>query len=428
MLIPTSTRNFIRLQQEETSSRQTGSRMAERILNEDGGSSKPDSQLSRYSRTFIPFAGPTVTDEAPLSVVVRTCSIVASSTVVDSLIPTQYGIPSPDSLEKQAFPANGSHSITRSSSSAVTEMDANATATREDIETVTPSAYPTMNSAKFRRDLPAPPSWFVGLLAGALSFGLVCAVVLYLVNFPAKDLNLLSKRLMVQRKRYDGYNALQQENEDAHPTPSRGGSTQAAPHFGRSTAVENGGSGGKRRKNLSIDTSAQYHGLGIAVPADDLRGGPKLLSKRGPYDEEALRTRGRSPTLKTWEAVTAPLPALSRFGYELSELLTPGPLTSITSDTHYEMRDIEQGSSSSSYHSEDSRDVHLPQISARDTQCAPTTGKETGGFLEKVGNGVDYMAEKVARLMHDEVENAEEGLLLPVAQHEGEGSGRALDL
>ncbi|KAI7537156.1 hypothetical protein KC331_g11073 [Hortaea werneckii] len=358
----------------------------------------------------------------------RASSIIASSTAVDSLIPTQYGIPSPDSLERQAFPADGFYSITRSSSSAVTEMDANATETREDIETVTPSAYPTMNSAKFRRDLPAPPSWFVGLLAGALSFGLVCAVVLYLVNFPAKDLNLLSKRLMVQRKRYDGYNALQQENDDAHPTLSRGGSTQAALHFGRSTAVENSGSGRKRRKNLSIDTSAQYHGLGIAVPADDLRGGPKVVSRCEPYDEEALRTRTQSPAMKTWEAVTAPLPALSRFGYELSELLTPGSRTSLTSDTHYEMRDIEQGSSSSSHHSEDSRHVHLPQLSARDPQYAPTTGKETGGFLEKVGNGVDYMAEKVARMMHDEVENAEEGLLLPVAQHEREGSGRALDL
>ncbi|KAI6830908.1 hypothetical protein KC340_g7866 [Hortaea werneckii] len=425
MLIPTGTRTLIRLQQEETYSRQTGSRMV-RILNEDGESSKPDSQLSRHVRTFIPFAGPTVTDEAPSSDVVRTCSIVASSTVVDSLIPTQYGIPSPDSLEKQAFPADGFYSITRSSSSTVTEMDANATATREDIETVTPSAYSTMNSAKFRRDLPAPPSWFVGLLAGALSFGLVCAVVLYLVNFPAKDLNLLSKRLMVQRKRYDGYNALQQENEDARPTLSRGGSARAAPHSGRSTAVENSGSGRKRRKNLSIDTSAQYHGLGIAVPADDLREGPKLLSKCEPYDEEALRTRAQSPAMKTWEAVTAPLPALSRFGYELSELLTPGPLTSITSDTHYEMRDLEQGSSS--YHSEDSRDIHLPQLFAQATQYAPTTGKQHVGLLEKVGNGVDYMAEKVARMMHDEVENAEEGLLLPVAQHEREGSGRALDL
>ncbi|KAI7213324.1 hypothetical protein KC333_g6638 [Hortaea werneckii] len=425
MLIPTSTRKFIGSQQEETRSRQTGSRMVERILNEDGGSSKPDLQLSQDSRTFMPFAGPTVTDEAPSSDVVRTCSIVASSTVVDNLIPTQYGIPSPDSLEKQAFPADGFYSITRSSSSAVTEMDANATATREEIEIVTPSAFSTMNSAKFRRDLPAPPSWFVGLLAGALSFGLVCAVVLYRVNFPAKDLNLFSKRLMVQRKRYDGYSALQEENEDAPPTLSRDGSTQAAPHFGRSTAVENSNSGRKRRKNLSIDTSAQHHGLGIAVPADDLRDGPKLLSEREPYDEEALRTRAQSPAIMTWEAVTAPLPALSRFGYELSELLTPGPRTSITSDTHYEMRDIEQGSSS--YHSEDSGHVHLPQLSAQTIQYAPTTGKKTGGFLEKVGNGVDFMAEKVARMMHDEVDDAEEGLLLPVAQHEREGSGRVLD-
>ncbi|KAI6911197.1 hypothetical protein KC318_g2104 [Hortaea werneckii] len=426
MLIPTSTRNFIRSQQEETRSRQTGSRMVERILNEDGGSSKPDLQLLGHSRTFVPFARPAVTDEAPSLDIARTSSIGASFTGVESLIPTQYGLPSEDLLERQAFPADGFYSITRSSSSTVTEMDANATATREDIETITPSAYPTMNSAKFHRNLPAPPSWFVGLLAGALSFGLVCAVVLYLVNFPAKDLNLLSKRLMVQRKRYDGYNALQQENEDAHPTLSRGGSTQAAPHFGRSTAVENSGSGRKRRKNLSIDTSAQYHGLGIAVPADDLRDGPKLLSRREPYDEEALRTSAQSPAMKAWEAVTAPLPALSRFGYELSELLTPGPRTSTTSTMYHELRDVEQGNSS--HDSADSREVHLPQLSAQSMQYAPMTGKETGSFLEKVGNGVDFMAEKVARMMHDEVDGAEEGLLLPVAQHEREGSGRVLDL
>ncbi|KAI6808090.1 hypothetical protein KC332_g13210 [Hortaea werneckii] len=283
-----------------------------------------------------------------------------------------------------------------------------------------------MNSAKFRRDLPAPPAWFVGLLAGALSFGLVCAVVLYLVNFPAKDLNLLSKKLMVQRKRYEGYNALQPENEDAHLTLSRGGPTQPAPHFGRSTAMENSGSRRKRRKNLSIDTSAQYHGLGIAVPADNSRGGPKLLSEREPYDEEALRTRAQSPAMKTWEAVTAPLPALSRFGYELSELLTPGPRTSFTSDAHQEMWDVEQGSSS--YDSAGLRGVDSHQLCARAMQYAPSTAKEHGGFFEKVGNGVDFMAEKVARMMHDEVDEAEEGLLLPVAQHEREGSGRVLDL
>lgn len=426
MLIPTSTREFIRSQEEEKSSRQPGPVVAVTVPKGYGGAWRSDPQLSRHDRMSIPFANPTVTDEAPSSDIVRSSSAAALSTAVDSLIPTQYGNPSQDSLEKQAFPADGFYSIARSSSSAVTEMDANATATREEIETVTPSAYSTMNSAKFRRDLPAPPSWFVGLLAGALSFGLVCAVVLYLVNFPVKDLNLLSKRLMVQRKRYDGYIELQQETEDAHPTLSRGGSTQAAPRFGRSTAVENSGSGRKRRKNLSIDTSAQYHGLGIAVPADDLRGGPKLLSKREPYDEEALRTRAQSPATKTWEAVTAPLPALSRFGYELSELLTPGPRTSITSDIHHEMRDVEQ--SSTSHDSVDSAEVHLPQLSAQAMQYAATTGRQHEGFLQKVGNGVDFMAEKVAQIMHDEVDDAEEGLLLPVAQHEREGSGRTLNL
>ncbi|KAI7279932.1 hypothetical protein KC345_g5094 [Hortaea werneckii] len=303
-------------------------------------------------------------------------------------------------------------------------MDANATATSEDIASATAPANATMNSAKIHRDLPAPPSWFVGLLAGALSFGLVCAVILYLVNFPAKDLNLLSKKLTVQRKRYEGYNALQQEDQHALPTPTRGGPTQTAPHFGRSTAVENSGSGRKRRKNLSIDTSAQYHGLGIAVPADNSCGGPKLLSKPETYDEEALRTQ--SPTMKTWEAVTAPLPALSRFGYELSELLTPGPRTSIMSGMHHETRDVEQGSSS--HDLAGSRGIGLPRLSARAMQYAPSTGKEHGGFLEMVGNGVDFMAEMVARMMHDEVDEAEEGLLLPVAQHEREGSGRVLDL
>ncbi|KAI7260867.1 hypothetical protein KC343_g8807 [Hortaea werneckii] len=373
-----------------------------------------------------PFARLTVTDKSPSSDIVRTSSNAASSTAIDSLIPTQYGLPSEDLLGRQAFPADGFHSITRSSSSAMTEMDTNATASSEDIASATASANATMNSAKFRRDLPAPPPWFVGLLAGALSFGLVCAVILYLVQFPAKDLNLLSKKLMVQRKRYEGYNALQQENEDAHLTLSRGGPTQALPHFGRSTAVENSGSGRKRRKNLSVDTSAQYHGLGIAVPGDDLRGGPKLLFKREPYDEEALRNRAQSPATKTWEAVTAPLPALSRFGYELSELLTPGPRTSFTSDAHYGMRDVEQGSSS--HDSAGSRGVELPQLSAQGMQYAPSTGSQHGGFLEKVGNGVDFMAEKVARMMHDEVDEAVQGLLLPVAQHEREGSGRVLDL
>ncbi|KAI7335081.1 hypothetical protein KC315_g3471 [Hortaea werneckii] len=372
------------------------------------------------------FTRPPVTDKPLSSDIVRTSNNAASPTTVDSLIPTQYGLPSENLLDRQAFPADGFYSITRTSSSAIIGLDANATATLEETAPVTASANAAMNSAKFRRDLPAPSSWFVGLLAGALSFGLVCAVVLYLVNFSAKDLNLLSKRLMVQRKRYEGYSALQQENEEAHPTLSRGGPIRTAGYSSRSTAVEDSGSGRKRRKNLSINTSAQYHGLGIAVPADNLRDGPKLLSKREPYDEEALRTRAQSPATKTWEAVTAPLPALSRFGYELSELLTPGPRTSITSDAHHEMRDVEQGSSSPD--STDSRGVDLPQLSAQAMRYAPTTGKERGGLLEKVGNGVDFMAEKVARMMHDEVDNAERGLLLPVVQHEREGSGRVLGL
>ncbi|KAI6792479.1 hypothetical protein KC361_g6705 [Hortaea werneckii] len=427
MPIPNSARTPPRSQTEKTSSRETANRAAEKALRGDEESSKPDIQLPRSSHTMRLFARAPVTDKPSSSDIVRTGNNAASPTTVDSLVPTQYGLPSENLLDRQAFPADGFYSITRSSSSAIIEMDANATATLEETAPATASANATMNSAKFRRDLPAPPPWFVGLLAGALSFGLVCAVVLYLVNFPAKDLNLLSKRLMVQRKRYEGYDALQQENEDAHPTLSRGKPTQTAPHFGRSTAMENSGSGRKRRKNLSIDTSAQYHGLGIAVPADNLRDGPKLLSKREPCDEEALRTHAQSPAKKTWEAVTAPLPALSRFGYELSELLTPGPRTSITSGMHYETRDVQQGSSSPD--STDSRGVDLPQLSAPAMQYASTTGREHGGgLLEKVGNGVDFMAEKVARMMHDEVDNAEEGLLLPVAQHEREGSGRVLEL
>lgn len=341
----------------------------------------------------------------------RTTRYAATTTPVDG------GIPSKFLLDKLAGPADGFASVTRPSGSEVTAvMTAGATSGAE-----APESAPTPTSAKFRDDLPAPPEWFVGLLAGLLGFGLVVAVVLYLANFPP-TFQWVHKLLLQQQKKYTGYSTIEQDDgPEGRKRPARSfEDSNRSSAYATSSAVK--GSGSYRRRDLNINTSRRYEGLGIAIPGEHAGNGfgtPHL--RRRSWDEEATRyrlLRPGSPAHTAWSALTAPLPTIAKFGHDVTEAIYGGPHTSAL---EYEASDLEMGTVRFELTppTADMFDPDSPYHTAR-LQLGPETRAELEGFFGKIGGGVESVAGKVARALHEQVRSPEEGLLLPVRESERE--------
>lgn len=138
--------------------------------------------------------------------------------------------------------------------------------------------------------LPEVPNWLMHMFAACLTFSLVVAVVLYLAQFPP-DLSWL------RRWKGKGYiRVLQDEHQDSAPSLCGRSSAVVSDLSDDDGHVLGPVSGGlKRRKarHLSIDTKAEYRGLGIAVPGTQQES--STVHKRQSYDTEALRERPVSP-------------------------------------------------------------------------------------------------------------------------------------
>ncbi|KAK0820595.1 mRNA splicing protein [Friedmanniomyces endolithicus] len=295
------------------------------------------------------------------------------------------------------------------------------------------------HTAKMRGDeLPELPGWLIGLLAGLLSFGLIVAVVLYLANFPPEWgwLRRLRIHTTPQRRKKGGYVKLGDE-DDSSADEKRGRRKLAlrSPEavglgifYTSSTAGGGGGLASRRRKNLSVDTSGRYGGLGTTVPGShhDVAAGRGEAEAREwrsrAYDEEKLRhwePPPLSPARFAWEALTAPIPSLAGF----SALLGGGNRG----------REAAQAKSTTGGLSNERGTVLEtgryspccePEVET-EAFCTPAgvavVAPRGANVFGKIGESVEHAAATLGGLLSDVVDrSAEEGLLLPVRDSERE--------
>jgi len=334
-------------------------------------------------------------------------------------------IPSKFLVEKQAFPAaNGFYPIVRSSEATTAEMSMGVTASTK--SAIASKTAHMSTAAKFHDDLPTPPEWLVGLSAGLLAFGLAVAVVLYLANFPP-TFSWIHKIWKQRTRRYGGYRAIEgHDSDEPHSRRQRKKGSRDLGSAGYSTATEHSGSNRKpHKKDLSINTSARYTGLGIAIPGDLQTG--EMLRRQQKYDEEALRmrrSRSNSPVKAAWAAVTAPLPSISHFGQNVYNAVYGGaPHTTALTSAPYQPYDEEAAVeySPTDYDFTPETAYHPALQYLQSPLYGPETKAEADGFFERVGGGMEHVAGRTARVFHDGVQGAEEGLLLHVKESEREG-------
>ncbi|KAF2769798.1 hypothetical protein EJ03DRAFT_351062 [Teratosphaeria nubilosa] len=233
--------------------------------------------------------------------------------------------------------------------------------------------------------LPDMPIWALGILAGFLSFGFVAAIILFLANFPSS----------FNFHRAAPYSLLREQELDEIHTAA----------FATSTSPSSGGAARMRKKarNLSVDTSAQYRGLGIAIPGS---GSNLSTSASSPnlstYDEESLL---RPPYTSTaaWRthAITAPLPTIS---------------------ARARSEDLETGV----YHHARSEEFFTP-ASLYDTaaELEEVQQQQHVSWVERLSGRMEGVAGRLARMMYDGVREGgeEEGLVLPIRSGGREKAG-----
>ena len=275
-----------------------------------------------------------------------------------------------------------------------------------------------LSSAKMHDDLPVLPVWVVGVLTGMLSFGLVVAVVLYLANFPPNSEWLASASANFRRKKrgYVKVNVIDHDAEEKEARRQRAGERSFA------SATATGAIASRRRQNLSINTSQRYAGLGIALPGNTLSAAtPRITElRRQSYDDENLRSREAppmSPARFAWEALTAPIQSLSVFTpFGMHPTVGAGHRSAMYPGQGYKFdSELEDGTFSPS--SEVDTEVYATPANFATVEQGPLTKN----FFHCVGESVEHAAEKMARVLSDEVrKDPEDGLLLPVRDGERE--------
>ncbi|KAK4565712.1 mRNA splicing protein [Recurvomyces mirabilis] len=265
------------------------------------------------------------------------------------------------------------------------------------------------DSAKLHRDASPIPNWAIGLLGGLLSFGVVLAVLLYLINFPPRLAWLRNRGWLRSHHRYTRvfpHDDIEMSDSIATATTS---------------AAEKQGKPRKRNK-LSIDTSTTYQCLGIAVPGKNASPAVDVThERRQSYDEEKRAPRSQrpmSPTRFAWEAVTAPIPSIRAFT-PLVHLRHPkSSRLAKEYDTSYGApEELESGSYTPS------------TMSTYGTPLAPAVTSpvqllKDGNVFERLGERIEHAADRLGRILSAQVEgDPEEGLLLPVQVHERENVG-----
>lgn len=294
--------------------------------------------------------------------------------------------------------------------------------------------------------LPDLPVWFGYMLAGWLAFLAVAAIVLYFVTFPPRWLQYDLRRKRQEHFIYGDFLRSSDAYElDRFGKPQRvritpaGVSTSAdSPALGHGE-WQSGLRKRPRAQNLSVDTSAAYIGLSIAVPGidrnqhvpspalkvrDSLDSSKSYRARSDSSDSDTSSTNSARPLNRSWHAVATPQPAAKHFFHstkaadaiEAARCLryrTPDdeetglekPIENRVARIGY--RTPWPGPNGSPPLSRSS----TPKSSAARVRCA----------LEKVSTGFEWGADKFAKMLHDQVkDDYEDGLLLPIRNDERE--------
>lgn len=331
----------------------------------------------------------------------------------------------------------------------------------------------------------------VWILAGGLSFGFVAAICLFLIEFyprhsrggtttSSSSSRSRSSSVQFQRKKKREYHEVPQVDIEldsygtsrASGTPDWQKSWPLAANEDEEEDVEGEPMLRRRRRrrrnrkprNLSVDTSVQYSGLGIAVPdekpppsrpesaryAEDSASpsssisGPQLQLRHWtplPMTEMALLTTAREPYYNQ------PRDEAELAGDEISlspnsslptiRLRSPTMLRKTMNDKRKQPNisqqqqkratDLESGffeplnrtkkiTLTTGVHA-DSPPHSTPHGSPNSSRARNST---LSLWLDKGENAIDYVATKLATIMYEQVKNPEEGLLLPVRDCERE--------
>lgn len=242
-------------------------------------------------------------------------------------------------------------------------------------------------------DLSTPPAYAVYLLAVAISAGFLAAILLYFVNFPPSP----------------GMAAQQgQTITSSRPVPSDGHNAPhgSCPDAAHSTAADSPNVTIRRRRNakdLGVDVRAV--GLGIK----ELDGLHDLFQQKS-FDDDYLREKPLPglPDHRAWQTFTAPLPAAKRFFH--TQNATRLDLHHTRADCIND--DLENGSPN-------------PREDPDSDAPGNTRAYWQASVLSKLDAGIEYGAQKVASMFHQQVtRDTEEGLLLPIESVERYGHGR----
>lgn len=395
-----------------------------------------------------------------------------STTMSDARIQPEASLVAvlPDTFTTTAFGTSGYFQLSPSTNT-LFQAYATSSATSTSEAEVVPDGIPEFTHSA------------VWILAGGLSFGFVAAICLFLIEFYPRHSRGSGSRsrsrsssVQFQRKKKREYHEVPQVEIEldsygtsrASGTPDWQKSWPLAANEDEEEDVEGEPMLRRRRnrkpRNLSVDTSVQYSGLGIAVP-DEKPPPPRPESARYAEHSASPSSSISSPQLQLrhWTPLPmtemAPLTTARESYYnqphdeaelawdEISlspnstlptiRLRSPTMLRKTMNDKRKQLNispqqqkrapDLESGFfepltrtkkiNRSTGVRVDSPPYSTPHVSPNSSRARHST---LSLWLDKGENAIDYVATKLATIMYEQVKNPEEGLLLPVRDCERE--------
>lgn len=288
--------------------------------------------------------------------------------------------------------ASSETSLVLSATSVVGVTSLATTAASTTAEVVTLTATPALQLEHLLPSFPDWPPLLVYFLAMLMLVMWGVGVLLYFATFPNAIDRLRAWRKYLpwrwlgrtrRGKRGDGYVELPNLDEEIGVD-------------GRCSR-ERGGQGVGCGAESATSTAHEMHGLGITTSTSHTSLPSPGLRRRRSLDVESDRSANM-----LYEPLTAPLPSSHSF-------------TSLTTRSRHSDSDLESGTQTPVRYRGPVQHQH---------EASERKERRVKALLESVNAGIEWVAWKVARAAHDQVNGAEEGLLLGVRDRERGRRGR----